>query len=248
MQRLLPLLVLAVVVTGCTTTRIVTISTKPPDANIKVDGIDRGKGPITETIVFQGADDVHTVTVSRLGYKEERRSLTRDFPGDRLDVELGYLTRRIVINVAPVSANISVDGKPITAEPAETTSIELPFTVDARNNWTTHTIVADRPGWAPASQVVSWQDKEQSYTLRLEPRRKDLTISTTPSGAQLYIDEQPVGTSPAIVNGHPFPVDIETGNVIPQRLRAVKKGYPDVEVAIGWDEGQTTYSIPLVPR
>ena len=250
MLRLLPALPVFLLVTaiGCTTTRTITINAKPSDATIKVDGVERGKGSVVQQIVFEGKDDVHTVAVSRIGYKEERKSITKDDASETLNFELGYLTRRLTFNVTPFPGHITVDGKQITTEPTDTTSIELPFTVDARNNWTAHTVVAEREGWEPATQTVAWQDQDQRYTLRLEPRKKDLILSTTPPGAQLLLNNEDVGTSPLSIRDHPFPVNVDSGAVIPQRIRAVRPGYDPVEVRIGWDDGKTHYSLNLIPK
>ncbi|HEX8521973.1 MAG TPA: PEGA domain-containing protein, partial [Tepidisphaeraceae bacterium] len=158
------------------------------------------------------------------------------------------LTKRVTFNVQPVPASISVDGRTITTEPSESASAELEFTVDARNNWTPHTVTAEHEGFEPAKQVVNWQDQQTTYALELQPRKKDLTINTTPPGAQIYLNDELVGTSPVTVSARPFPIDLDTNQVIPQRIRATKAGYPEVNLKIGWDEGKSDYSIPLVPR
>jgi Tol biopolymer transport system component len=247
MYRLLPIVLVALLV-GCTTTRILTVTTKPPDASIRIDGVERGKGTVTDQLVFGPNAETHTVTVSRMGYKEQTIPLKKDFKPDTQNVELKYLTKRVTLNVQPVPAAISVDGRAVTTEPQDTTSVELEFTVDARSNWTTHTVTADREGYERAQQVVSWQDQQQAYTLQLQPRKKDLNILTTPQGAQIYLDDQPVGTSPVTVTARPFPVDKDTDVVVPQHIKAIKKGYPEVALKIGWDEGKSDYSIPLVAR
>jgi Tol biopolymer transport system component len=233
---------------GCTTTRVLNVTTKPPDALIRIDGVERGKGQVTEQIIFGPNAETHTVTVSRVGYKEQTVPLKKDFPPEPLNVELKYLTKRITVSVQPVPATIAVDGRSITPEPKDSASVELEFTVDARSNWTTHTVTADREGYERAQKTIAWQDQQTQYTLELQPRKKDLNISTTPQGAQIYLDDQLVGTSPVTVTAHPFPVDKDTDAVIPQRIKAVRKGYPEVALKIGWDEGKTDYSIPLVAR
>src|SRR6266545_3514374 len=145
MRRLLPLLGVVLLV-GCSTTRVFTIHTKPPDAAILVDGVDRGKGELTTPIVFAGKEDTHTVTAMRKGYKDTTVKLQKDYPQDAINIEMGYLSRRVTINVTPAAANLSVDGKLITTEASESASVDLEFTVDARDRWTTHTITAEREG------------------------------------------------------------------------------------------------------
>src|SRR5205807_89936 len=74
--------------TGCATTRQVTISAKPVDATINVDGIPRGTGPITEKLVFQSDSDVHHVSVARPGYQDQVVDLTSSYDQPDLLIEL----------------------------------------------------------------------------------------------------------------------------------------------------------------
>jgi Tol biopolymer transport system component len=251
MRRLLALvasLFCVVHAVGCATTRNITISTRPPDAAIKVDGADRGKGKVTEEMTWQSDKDVHTVSVSRLGYKEQSIPLKRDFQGDTLNVDLKPLTRRITVTVSPVPANLSIDGQPVGGEPLDTLTRELEFTVDARNNWTTHTVTAERKGFERAARTIAWQDKEPNYAIRLEPQKKSLSITTKPPGAQVFLDGEPLGNSPVTVPNRPFPVDLQTGDVIPQKLRVVKPGYDAIEQNISWDDGKTDYAVDLAAK
>jgi len=108
-----------VLVVGCAQTRVITVTTRPPDANIKIDGVDRGKGPITDKFIFEKADSKHTVLVSRLGFKDSTSILRRDFQGDKLSVDLRQQSKKVTINASPVAAMISIDGRPISAEPTD---------------------------------------------------------------------------------------------------------------------------------
>ncbi|HEX8524042.1 MAG TPA: PEGA domain-containing protein, partial [Tepidisphaeraceae bacterium] len=92
MRTLARVCLFALLTIGCTTTRTLTVNTKPPDALIRIDGVERGKGAVTEQIVFGPNAETHTVTVSRVGYKEQTISLKKDFQPDVQNVELKYLT------------------------------------------------------------------------------------------------------------------------------------------------------------
>ena len=111
-------------------------------------------------MVFNDKDSTHTVTVSRLGFKEQTATLRRDYQGDKVNIELRPLTRRVTINVSPVAANLMIDGRALSAEPTDSAATELEFTVDARNNWTTHQLVAQRAGYERLERVISWQDRD----------------------------------------------------------------------------------------
>ena len=50
-------------IAGCTTTREITITARPPDTMITVDnGLQKGMGQLTATIKFKNDTDVHLVT------------------------------------------------------------------------------------------------------------------------------------------------------------------------------------------
>ena len=146
---------------GCATTRQITISAKPDDAAINIDGTDRGRGPITEKFTFHGSDDVHHVTASRLGYTPQVVDLTRKFDKSDLFLELQPRTREILLHVTPVPAAISIDGKP---QGELGPSPICPFRSPSRSIKTISgrsTIAATRPGYQSAEQVVKWDDSDE---------------------------------------------------------------------------------------
>jgi hypothetical protein len=233
---------------GCATTRTVTITARPADALIKIDGVDRGRGPVTENFTFTDASAVHRVQAVRLGFKDQTVNLTRDFDKETLLIDLKPQTKRVTFNVAPVGGMVYVDGKPLAADPVISTSAELEFTVDAQNRWTTHTVRAERPGFVAAETVVNWADRETAYTLRLEPMRKNVSITTNPPGAQLFIDGQEVGKSPLVVADRPFRFDVDKNEFAKQTIKAVKPGFDPIEQEISWDDGRTDYVVDLQPK
>src|SRR5579862_7659757 len=112
MRAIVSLLLLAIA--GCVTTREVTISTRPSDAVISVDGVDRGRGPITEKFTYASDTDYHTVTATRVGYEPYVfRAGRDDFDQPTKTLELKLLTRHVAFTVTPVSGVVSIDGKPI---------------------------------------------------------------------------------------------------------------------------------------
>lgn len=232
---------------GCVTRREITITARPGDANIAVDGTDRGPGPVTEKFKFHGGDDVHHVSASRLGYTPQTIEITRAYEQSDLLIQLEPQKKSVTLHVAPVPAVISVDGKPVSDLPVTETAVTLPFTVDERNEWTQHLVQVSRPGYETVERVIKWDDPSPDYTLTLEPMRKDLSISTTPPGAQVLINGQPVGVSPATAKAFVFPVD-KNGKFLPQRVTARKPGYDPVEQSISWDNGRTSYHLDLIAK
>src|SRR5262245_59779522 len=237
-----------VFLTGCATVRTVTINTKPGDAMIRVDDIEAGRGPYVHEFVFRSPAEVHTVSAAKLGYKETSVTVTSDFNSAELVLELKPVTKTVNISVQPMAANVSVDGRPIDNEPVSSASKELEFTIDANKKWTTHTITADRPNFLPASVAVNYIDKDPNYVLVLKPVSKSVTVTTTPPGADVFVDFQKLGSSPVRDQVLEFPVDAATGNFKPRKLRAEKPGYDPVSVDISWDNGKADYQVDLLAK
>jgi hypothetical protein len=237
--------------TGCATNRTITISTRPDDALLRIDGIDRGHGPLTEQFSFNNDSDTHSVSASRLGFKDETKEITKDYTADTMEIEMKPQTRKINLSIFPVAANLSIDGVPINSEPVSTISRELPFTVDSKGAWIGHTITVERFGFSPKVVTVNWTDRDPDYVVNLDRLRKDLSITSTPTGANIYLDGQFLGTTgstPLHDTGREFYVDPDTNQWQPRRLRATKAGYDPVEKSISWENGNTDYHIDLAPK
>lgn len=247
MNRWMALLLLMSLV-GCTQTRRVTITTRPPDALLKIDGTERGHGPITEEFKFKNAEQTHRVTASRLGFRDQTVQVVRDDPRDTLMIELRPVSRRVSITVSPAPAIISIDGRQINAEPANFITTDLEFTVDAKNRWTTHTVTAERQGFEQAERVISYQDPDPNYQIMLQPMRKDLSITSSPAGATITLDGNEVGKTPLQLSSQPFQYDVAADRYVPHILKAEKAGYDPVEQTLSWDEGKTDYHIDFVPK
>jgi len=233
---------------GCAATRDVAISTRPPDADITIDGLPRGKGPLTQTFTFASDAETHSVTASRFGYSDTTVTVGKDDPQDNLVIELKPRTKRVSFTVLPVPGVVSVDGRPISPDPVTQISADLDFTVDANGHWTTHVASVDRPGYKTVQQTVNWADASPDYILTLDVLRKDLSITTTPPGAQVSVNGELLGTSPINYSGFPFPVKPDTNEWIPQHLHVAKPGYDPVDTIISWDDGKTAYHIDIPPR
>lgn len=242
------LLPVALLLTACSVEREVTISTLPPDANLRIDSVDRGKAPLTERFIFNDKQDIHRVTATRAGYKDQTVTLTRDYDQPTLQIDLRPLTKRITINVEPAAALVAIDGRRVSPNPVSTHSTELEFTLDNNNRWTTYTITAERPGFEKSQQTITWTDPSPNYTITLEPKKKTLEITTTPPRAEILLDGVKLGTSPVSTAPVPFPIDLQTNSVIPRKITASKPGYDPIELSIGWDDGRNDYHLDFVPK
>ena len=100
----------------------------------------------------------------------------------------------------------------------------------------------------PAQVTVNWEDQQPAYTLTLEPMKKDLNITTNPAGAQIYLDDEQLGTSPVHDAARTFPFDVAAGQFATRQLKIVKPGYDPVILPISWDDGKSDYQIDLPPK
>lgn len=242
-------LVLFLLAAGCATTRQITITARPPDTMINVDnGVDKGMGQVTATIKFKNAADVHLVTATRRGYQDKTVALHRDDPGNGIEIDLQPYQKRLSFSVVPIPGNVFVDGAPITSGPVSQTSTVQNFTIDDQDNWTHHDVVAQRDGWEPAKITVNWNDASADYVLQLQPKRKDVTITTNPPGATVNLDGTDIGTGPVTAKGLPFPFDNSSGQFPTRKIIISKAGYDPVERDISWDDGKSDYEIDLVPH
>jgi Tol biopolymer transport system component len=241
--------VVLLLLAGCSTTREITISARPSDATIAVDdGAQKGMGRLIATITFKGGSDVHTVKATRPGYQDKTVSLHRDDPANSVEIDLDPFHRLLTFATVPIPADVFVDGSPITSGPVSQASTVQNFIIDDQGNWTHHDVVASRLGWEPAKITVTWTDASPDYVLQLQPKRKDVTITTNPPGAAVSIDGTVVGPGPAVVKALAFPFD-NISNEFPQRRVIVSKaGYDPVQRDISWDNGKTDYQIDLIPH
>lgn len=235
-------------VVGCQTTRLVTITSDPAGATIRIDGVERGTAPLTdEKLTWKDADDVRQIVASKRGFKERTLVLRRDDERTMIELKLMPESKRVTINVAPVPAIVSLDGRPLSPEPVSTIASDIEFFLDARGNFRDRTITADRPGYERVEMSVGFNDGKSVYQLTLAPMSKDLEITTTPPGAEVALDGKVFGRSPLRIERVPFDVNAQ-GEWIVKRIRISKPGYDPVEQSIGWDEGRSSYSLSLVPK
>ena len=238
-----------ILLTACATTRQITITAKPSDSVISVDnGVQRGMGQMTATIKFKNAGDTHTATASRRGYPNKTVTLSRDETPGLVEIDLEPYHRKLTFSVVPIPAIVMVDGSPIVTGPVSQTSATESFTLDEQDNWTRYTVVATREGWEPAKMTVTWTDPVADYVLQLQPKRKDVIVTTNPPGASVSLDGNDIGTSPAIARALAFPFDNSNNEYPTRRVRVYKAGYDPIDMDISWDNGKTSYQIDLIPH
>ena len=240
------LLRLAGLLGGCSSDkgRVVTITTRPPDADLRIDDRNVGHGPVTEKFTFDDGQ-THTVTATRFGYKEATFTVDSSYDKRDLLLVLPPKTRRVTINVAPVPGIVTVDGKALSPEPVSQITTEIEFHLDDKEHWLPHTAGAERPGFPRVDLPIRWEDQVNRYTLKLEPARKDVMIATNPPGAEVFLDGESKGTGPVTIEGLTVPFDPATNQFGRLEVKAVKPGYEPAVSSIGWDKGRREYVLDL---
>ena len=248
MKAMRILLVGMLLIAGCAVQKTVTINTMPPDATIRVNGAERGRAPVIENFVFKKPTDSYYVVATRKGFQDKAETITQEGLADTLTLTMHPYMRRISIVTSPVPAIISVDGRPITAEPVSAVSTDLEFTVDAQDNWITHTITAERKGFIKTEQPVLWADNQTLYSLKLDPMRKDLHITSNPPGAKVTLNGEDLGVTPLTDHQRAFDFDTTNNTWNDMTLQVALPGYDPIQQTVSWDNGQTDYNIDLIPK
>jgi Tol biopolymer transport system component len=247
-MRLLGICLLALL-TGCATSRTVTIMTKPPGATVEVDGgVYRKKAPFSYTFTWESDTDSHRVEAMLPGYQNEPRAIPRDYDRDTLLLELRPQQMTLTILVTPADASVSINNdKPLPAVANGSYVVrDLPFTQNQQNGkYTEYRITAERKGFKTAVRTASYSDREATYTIELQPMDKELSITTSPPGAEIFFDDESIGTtaSDGLKATRTFSYDVTKEKFDNHKLTAKLAGYPERSIDIGWDDGKGDYHL-----
>lgn len=248
----LALMLLVLLGSGCARdsgqTRSFVISAWPSDATIHIDGVERGRGPLTEGFFFVDKESTHQVMASRFGYRDEVVTIGQDYAEGNVHLILRPRTRRVTFVVEPTPAIVSVDGKPLSSEPVGHITTDLEFRLDPQDRWVPHTVSAERAGYARVDQKVSWEDQKQDYVLSMRRLSKDLVITSEPPGASVHINDEPYGPAPVRHEAFEPKLDSATGRPLPVKLSATKAGWLPAEQLVQWDDEQSEFKLVLKPR
>jgi hypothetical protein len=249
-MRIFAICLLGLVV-GCATTKNIMITTTPPGAVLEVDNQPPiGKSPQTYQFVWENDTDIHFVSASLDGYRQEPVPMRKDYDKDTLNIQLKPVQKRLTINVEPVPGLVKLNGRLLSLKPVSSvTTDDLDFNKDVRTGqWATYTITAERRGFKTATTQAIAGDKDASliFPLVLRPQDKEINVTTTPPGATVYFDDEQIGPSPAKAT-RDFPYDVDKDDYVKHKLRASAPGYPDQTIEIAWDEAKPDYHIDLLP-
>ncbi|WP_169313405.1 PEGA domain-containing protein [Treponema primitia] len=92
MKKLICLLLILAIFTGCQTTTLVNINTNIPDARVTIDGKTVGSTPITKTKIKNSVDKKYRIVIEKEGYETLQRTLhTETKKANAAAVVVGYV-------------------------------------------------------------------------------------------------------------------------------------------------------------
>lgn len=208
-------------------TATIHITSSPSGANVYDSGEYKGTTPCDIYVYTTGTPVNHNIVVSKSGYYDYHETIYPPSSNDYISVnailtpisQQGYLN----IQSSPSGANIYIDGSY-----RGTTSAVI--TLDSG----THNVRLEKPGyetWYGTATVYTDQTQYLSPSLSPTDSYGHIHVSSTPSGADIYIDGYYKDTTPATISVNP-------GS---HTVRVVLAGYDTYSQNVILSSGETAY-------
>jgi hypothetical protein len=168
------------------------VSSEPADAIVALDGVVKGKSPLTIEDVAPGR---HIVTLNKHGYRETRRGITVA-AGQRLPVEatLDPVLGLVLIHSKPEGANVVIEGADKGNTPLLVTDLALG----------SYRVRVSTPGYEPKEVDLAVRDRvPMKIEVELQSNSAILSVMSTPPGAQISVNGIIRGTAPCRVDRVP---------------------------------------------
>lgn len=177
---------------------IVSLNTDPPGATVLVDGAEAGVTPAGVEIM----SGEHDLEVRLAGYNawSSKVFVEPNQPQQLPDVKLTQADGRLEVASNPSEANVSVDGEFRGRTPL---SLRL---APGR----THRLALSKPGYETATRELSIAaDSGRRLAIDLTPQYGEIEVVSTPPNAEVWVDGQQRGTTPAKLELTAVPHEIE---------------------------------------
>ncbi len=140
----------------------VRFGSKPPGAELRVDGKPQGKTPVPVDFTWKKDDKPHAAQWTLDGYKTQTREVTRDTK--ELIVELEELVEEIVLplKIEPAGSKVVVDGVPL---PDGAKQVKLAWSLSKNK----HSITLTQPGYTGKTVEVKRPAAATPLEVRLVP-------------------------------------------------------------------------------
>ena len=222
-------------VTFAPDTGFLSVNSDPTGASIFIDGIDSGKKTSTSLDVPVGQ---HDIRLTRAGYDDYTTSVTvekgKTTKVDKnLDPQTPTTTTPVSVISTPSGASVSLDGVYKGTTPVVISSVL----------YGTHTLLLTKTGYRDSSNqvTVSANSNTFAYTLTatpVVPPTTPVSVSSTPSGASVYLD----GTNSGVT-----PLTIPSVSYGTHTLRLTYNGYQDSSNTVTVSASSNAYTYTLTP-
>lgn len=164
---------------------LVLVQTTPPGAEVRIDGVDRGRTPLLLTDLPLGK---YRMTLAAPGFTPKQVEVAIENRTPQIVAfDLASDSARLSFTSTPSGASVAVNGLNKGVTPCEVD--QLPTGEN--------TIVITLPGYARFEQKVRLQaGAAQRIEAALTPLPASFAIFSTPPGAKVYIDDQLAGQTP----------------------------------------------------
>lgn len=212
------------------------IDSVPPEADVIFDGKYLGETPVTAE-VYSTASPSHSVSISRYGYNTWTRTYNRNpGPGETIsviaDLQPVVQTGSIQVASSPSGAIARLDGGETLVTPGTFRYIPPGY----------HTVELALSGYLPYSTSVNVAaGGTSSVSVSLSPMQStgSLRVTSSPSGAEIYVDEIYRGYTPLTIGS------LSTGR---HAVRLHLSGFQDYTRNMEIESGsQSSFSVTLSP-
>ncbi len=170
------------------------IDSIPSGAKVNLDGTDVGTGPVKVQVSSTGNPN-HAIVLSLAGYDDWKNTYYGNPKvGETVTINgrLNPASGTIQVITNPAGAKVTLDGALVLTSPNTFTGVSP--------GW--HTLLAQKDTYDQYSNAVHvGQAETVTTTIDLTiPKNGALSVSSTPTSADLYIDDSYAGTTPSYLN------------------------------------------------
>lgn len=197
---------------------VISLRTDPPGATLLVDGVAAGTTPAAVEI----ASGEHEIEALLAGFNAWTGKIVvaANQPQQLPDVKLAPADGRLEIASTPSEASVNVDG-----EFRGRTPIALRLAPGRA-----HRVALSKPGYETITRELSVAaDSGRRLQIDLPPQHGEITVVSTPPGAEVWVDGQPRGATPAALEltavSHTIEIRLE-GHATERAELTPRPGFP----------------------
>ena len=193
------------------------VITEPAGAEISVNGDSKGKSPLALDL----AQGEYSIEAKLANYRSQTVKQV---------VEAGGRLQTLAMALKPKPIGLKIQTQPSGAEIYVNGKLAGKTPLDTKLEVGSYELQTSLKGYRPQKHMLHTEagDAASDFTYKLDPIIGSLTINTQPAGAQVYVDDQPKGQTPANM-------PLRLGSY---RLRLSKRDYVDKIATLVLDESQ----------